>query len=548
MKRRGWLWVLGGCLAAIVVLGAVLVLFGPSLYRAFYLSKVGDSGGVLRPAQAAYDVRRYDLDIYIAPATRTITGHNLITVAVNAPLDVFEVQLDDLLQISAASVDGVAAQFTHADGLISVRLPVAWQAGERHAVRITYGGQPVEALNPPWIDGFVWEQTPSGAPWIGVTTEGSGGDLWWPCKDHPSDEPDEGMTITVTVPDDLVALSNGRKTGEQHNADGTLTTHWTVHYPINNYNVTLNIAPYVPVEAPYHGIDGTLNETIIFWAIPEHAEPAKKLWAEQGAKILTVLGKRFGEYPFLKDKYWVAETPYLGMEHQTIIAYGNNFKNNAYGFDNLLLHETAHEWWGNKITARDWADFWIHEGFGSYAEAVYVNDTLGKEKYFEYMRRTCSHVGNRTPIVQGENITASRAYIGDIYTKGSCVLHALRWLVGDEAFFQALYRFQTDPQYAYGLVDTQDFIDLVAQISGQDIDWFWQRYIYQAAAPRLYMERSNGVVTLRWDDPGFAMPLPVKFGGILHRINFDDGTARISVPAGAELEIDPQGWVLMERE
>ena len=187
----------------------------------------------------------------------------------------------------------------------------------------------------------------------------------------------------------------------------------------------MNIAPYVPIEESYKGIDGTLDERIVFWALPEHVEKARVMW-KQAPKMLEVLGRRFGEYPFLRDKYWVAETPYLGMEHQTIVAYGADFEDNKFGFDSLLLHETAHEWWGNKITAADWGDFWIHEGFGTYAEAVFVNDTLGVEKYLEYMRRPRKHLGNRKPIVQGRDLTAGAAYIGDIYGKGALVLHTLR--------------------------------------------------------------------------------------------------------------------------
>ena len=218
---------------------------------------------------------------------------------------------------------------------------------------------------------------------------------------------------------------------ETSNADGTTTTRWQVSYPINNYLVTFNAAPYVPIEAEYRGVDGTLDETIVFWAIPEHVEQAKKMW-KQAPKMLEVLGKRFGEYPFLDDKYWVAETSYLGMEHQSLVAYGADFEDNKYGFDGLLLHETAHEWWGNKITVDDWADFWIHEGFGTYAEAVFVNDTLGVDKYLEYVGRFRHGIANRKPIIQGDELTAGKAYIGDIYGKGALVLHSLRYLMGDD--------------------------------------------------------------------------------------------------------------------
>lgn len=536
----------------LILISLIAAFIGVKWYRYQLWQEVGISGGELRPAQAAYDVQHYALAVRVFPEEERISGSNTVTVVTQSPLSVFELQLDDRLVVSSIEVDGKTASFTHQNGLISVPLSQAWQPGERHAVKVSYAGEPIEALMPPWIDGLVWEETPSGKPWIGTTTQGSGGDLWWPVKDHPSDEPDEGMSIALTVPEGLTGLTNGRLVGKTTNPDGSITSHWKIGYPINNYAVSLNIAPYVPIEAPYTGINGNLNETIIFWAIPEHVEKAKKLWAEQGAKILRVLGKRFGEYPFINDKYWVAETPYLGMEHQTIVAYGSNFKNNDFGFDSLLLHETAHEWWGNKITARDWADFWIHEGFGSYAEAVYVNDTLGLDRYLDYMRKTCAGVKNQAPIIQGKNLTEEEAYISDIYTKGACVLHALRWLVGDEVFFKALYKFQNDPRYAYKLVDTEDFTSIVENLHGESLDWFWQRYLYKAQPPQLTVSQQKQgddiLLTLQWADKGFAMPLQVMINGELKRIAMPVGEAKLRLPVNAAIEIDPQDWVLAQVE
>lgn len=535
---------------AVLALAALAagVRYGYFAWQRHQWEQVAISGGPLRPAQAAYDVRHYDLAVAVHPDRQTIDGRNTITVAVLKPLDVFEVQLDGHLQVGKVTVDGRPADFTHENGLISVPLARPWPAGSRHAVTINYGGEPYVAINPPWMDGFVWAQTPAGAPWIGVTSEGSGGDIWWPCKDSPTDEPDEGMAIALTVPDDLVGLSNGRKVGETHNPDDTVTTRWRVSYPINNYDVTINAAPYVPVKAPYHGIHGDLDETIIFWALPEHEAQARKMWEREGAKILTVLGRRFGEYPFLRDKYWVAEAPYRGMEHQTIVAYGAKFKDNDYGFDSLLLHETAHEWWGNKVTARDWADYWLHEAFASYAEAVYVNDTLGEAKYLEYMHDKCRHSRNKKPIVQGDNLIGEQAYIGDLYTKGACVLHTLRWLIGDKLFFKALYQFQNDPRFAYKLVSTEGFTGLVGELTGRDLGWFWQRYLFKAAEPEYSMTRqSNGdtdTITLQWRERTFGLPLPVSVDGKSRRIDMPGGKASFDVPHGAKVVIDPDGWVL----
>jgi len=531
-------------LSVIVVVLVLLIVVGLMGIAWYVKNQMLDSGGPLSRGQAAYDVQHYRIEVAVHPDSKTIDGRATTTVRTVAPVDVFEIHLDDRLTVQVAEVDGVVVDFEHDDGLIEVALKQSWRAGERHSVQISYGGKPKIALKPPWIDGFVWSETPSGAPWIGVTGQGDGGDNWWPCKDHPSDEPDEGFDILLTVPDDLVALSNGGKISEKDNGDGTITTEWHVSYPINNYLVTLNIAPYVPIEEPYSGIDGGLDETLIFWSLPENVEEARVMW-RQMPRILEVLGKRFGEYPFFEDKFWVAHAPYLGMEHQTIVAYGDEFTDNEYGFDSLLLHEVAHEWWGNKITAKDWADFWLHEGFGVYAEAIYVLDTLGEQRYLDYMEMVRGRIRNRTPIVQGDDLTSAQAYTGDIYPKGAWVLHMLRWLLGDEQFFEIVWRFVNDPSFAYGFVESEDFFALVEEVSGRDdLAWFWDRYVFRAELPEWTMRRNGETVHLSWDDACFEMPLPVQVGGETRRVEMPGGAAEFSAGPGETVEVDPDGRIL----
>ncbi len=544
IKFPRWLKVLS-IIAVVLVLLIGVGLLGVGWY---VKNQMLDSGGPLSPAMAAYDVRHYRIDVGVKPESKTIDGRTTATVETVAPMALFEINLDDRLTVAEVDVDGVVAEFEHDEGLIRVSLVPSWGVGERHSVQITYGGKPKVALKPPWIGGFVWSETPSGAPWIGVTGQGDGGDNWWPCKDHPSDEPDEGIDITLTVPDDLVGLSNGLLLAERDNGDGTITTEWHVSYPINNYLVTLNIAPYVPIEEPYHGIDGTLDETLIFWSLPENVDEARIMW-HQMPRILEVLGQRFGEYPFFEDKFWVAHAPYLGMEHQTLVAYGDQFEDNDYDFDSLLLHEVAHEWWGNKVTAKDWADFWLHEGFAVYAEALYVLDTLGEQRYSEYMAMVRGRVHNRTPIVQGDDLTSAGAYTGDIYTKGAWVLHMLRWLLGDDQFFEIVWRFANDESFAHGFVETEDLMALVAEVSDRnDLDWFWNRYVFKAKLPRWSISREakpgGDLVQLSWDEAEFEMPLPIRVGEEIRRVEMPGGAAEFEVPPGQPVEVDPEGWVL----
>jgi aminopeptidase N len=546
MKRKGlprWLKITS-IVVAVLLVAVLALLIGLGWY---VKRQMLQSGGKLPASMAAYDVRHYDLAVRVDPVERRIDGRNTVTVAVLEPIHRFEIHLDNRLEVSSVTSDGEACAFRHVDGVVAVELREAWQVGERHDVAITYGGEPKVALRPPWIDGFVWSETPSGAPWIGVTGQGDGGDNWWPCKDHPSDEPDEGMDIALTFPSGLVGLSNGKLIEEVDNGDGTSTTKWRVSYPINNYLVTVNIAPYVRIEERYHGIDGTLDEPLVFWSVPEYEQYARVMW-RQMPKILEVLGRRFGEYPFFDDKFAVAHAPYYGMEHQTLVAYGALFTDNDFGFDDLLLHEVAHEWWGNKITVSDWTDFWIQEGFATYAEALYVLDTLGENRYLDYMARLRQRIDDREPLVRGKDLTSAQAYSGDIYFKGAWVLHTLKWLVGDDDFFETIWRFANDPKYAYGLVTSEDLVELVASVSGRDIGWFWDRYLYRAEEPRWRVKRKldgdQELVTITWDDRSFEMPLPVRIAGEERRVEMQGGRASFLVERGTRVEVDPLGQIL----
>jgi aminopeptidase N len=546
MKQEGPpRWLKAPSFVATFLLVAVLaLLIGLGWYAT---RRVLEPAGRLPASMAAYDVRHYDLAVQVDPAERRIDGRTTVTVKVLEAIEVFEIHLDDRLVVVSVTSNGNVCSFRHADGVIAVELDRPWNRGEEHELTISYGGRPKVALRPPWIDGFVWSETPSGAPWIGVTGQGDGGDNWWPCKDHPSDEPDSGMNIALTVPSGLVGLSNGRLIDEVDHGDGTVTTTWRVSYPINTYLVTVNIAPYVKIEEPYHGIDGTLDETLVFWSVPEYEQYARAMW-RQMPRILEVLGRRFGEYPFFEDKFAVAHAPFYGMEHQTVVAYGALFTDNEFGFDDLLLHEVAHEWWGNKITVSDWADFWIQEGFATYAEALYVLDTLGEGRYLEYMARLRQRIDDLHAVVRGRNLTSNQAYTGNIYFKGAWVLHSLRWLIGEKDLNEVIYRFANDGRYAYGFVSSEDLAELVFEVSGMEIDWFWQRYLYRTGEPEWRLiqrtRRDHDWITILWDDPDFEMPLQVWIGGRQYRVEMTGGRATLVVERGTTVEIDPLGQVL----
>jgi len=537
---------------ALLTLVVVGVRLGRTLVRR---SQVLDSGGPLSALEAAYDVRRYDLEIGLDPPRRALSGRLVATVTATSGLARFEIDLDRRLRISEVRVDDALVPFSHDGGKILAEPPRPWSAGERHRVSIRYAGRPKISSDPPWIDGFVWAEAPSGQPWVGVTDEIDGADDWWPAKDHPSDEPDEGMSITLTVPKGLLGLSNGRRIDQRTETDGATTSRWEVHAPINNYLVTVAAGPYVELTETYHGADGALAVPMSFWVLPEHRDAALRLWRE-APRALEILARRFGEFPFLADKIGAVEAPFDGMEHQTLIALGDGLVPGPSGRYDVLVHELAHEWWGNKVTARDWDDFWIHEGFATYAEVLYVEAVDGAAAARDDLELRRIEIRNERPLTAGRTRTAAEAYEDDIYDKGAWVLATLRWQIGDDAFFRFLRRFSGDPPSACRLVDSAEVERLAEEESGRDLGWFWERYLRRAGLPRWRESRQRGTTTdqvcFRWSPPGFELALPLRVGATEpsavapERLEMPGGEGCLEVPSGTPVVVDPAGRILAE--
>ncbi|NBU36461.1 MAG: M1 family peptidase, partial [Bacteroidetes bacterium] len=507
----------------------ILCFLGICLISVFYAkgqTDILDSGGKLSSAQASYDVNFYDLKLQINPDEKHISGKLLIDAIIVQPLSEFVLDLDSLLKVEmirqinpSKSFQNVS--FSHINGKIVISLTHTFQAGENIKLEVLYSGKPRIAPNPPWEGGFTFSKTTSGAHWIATSCQTNGADLWWPVKDHVSDEPDS-MALHIRVPNPLVVASNGKLVSAEKHADATTTYHWYISTPINVYNVALNIAPYEVISGKMRSVAGD-EFPVVFYALPEDAEKAKKLFPEIIAH-LQFYEKYLGPYPFRRDKYGVAQTPHLGMEHQTIIAYGAKFNNGSmtggkdWGFDALHHHELGHEWWGNLVTNADWKDMWIHEGFCSYMQALYQEDRLGKEAYLEYihgMRR----FNNTLPIAPKEVKTAKEIYRAPIYNKGAWTLHTLRYLLGDRVFFKALRKmtypdpaleFSTDGS-ACRFVQTSDFIRICEEESGLNLNWFFDVYVRQAALPQLEKNIENNVLFLKWKTPDqLPFPMPVS--------------------------------------
>jgi len=525
------------------------------------------SGGPLMPEQAAYDVKFYDLALRVDPAQQTIRGVLTVQALIVQPTEWFVMDLDNPLAVdSVKAVDSsgktMPMQFERREGKLWIQFPLTKQPGAMVKIAVAYGGKPRVAPRPPWVGGFVWSQTPSGEPWIGVTAQNDGADIWWPCKDHPSDEPDS-FALHITVPQPLVVASNGKLQGVVKNSDNTQTFNWYVSTPINNYDVTVDIAPYKLLETTYKSVSG---ETIpvSFYSIPQDYEKAKIL-LPHFLEYIRFFEDRLGPYPFRADKIGVAETTYLGMENQTITADGNKFNNNEDGFDGLLFHELGHEWWGNLVTASDWRDFWLHEGFESYMDALYSGQMKGEEGYRQHMQRIRGSLNNQKPVAPRESRTTIQMYLmapdyvrsdGDIYSKGAWILHTLRYVIGDDAFFKSLRRMAYNTPQMEKIKDggqchfatTDDFRHIAEEVSGKKLDWFFEVYLRQAKLPKLISQIDQNRLSLHWETPDnlpFPMPVHVKLGDKTEVIIASTAVSTIELPSNVTPVIDPDGRILM---
>ena len=528
-----------------------------------------DSGGPLMPEQAAYDVTHYDLTLAVNPTEQSIKGTLVATARIVSPTEWFVLDLDPPLTVESvnaieANGKSMPLEFERRGGKIWIAFPLTKQPGETVKVSVSYGGKPRVAPRPPWVGGFIWAKTATGEPWIATACQNDGADLWWPVKDHPSDEADS-IALHITVPEPLIVASNGRFEGVKKNGDGTQTFNWLMTVPMNNYSVALNIAPYRTIEGQFKSMTGE-TVPVTFWVLPENYAEGQKLFP-QIAEHLAFFEKYLGPYPFRADKIGVAQTPHLGMEHSTVTAYGANFRNNAYGFDSLLFHELGHDWWANLVTASDWRDFWLHEGFQSFMDALYAGALKGDDAYRQYLAGQRAHLRNKQAVAPRESRTTVQVYLaapdyvnsdGDIYGKGALILNTLRYLIGDEAFFKALRRMAyPDPKMErvkdgkqFRFATTDDFRHIAEEASGMKLNWFFDVYLRQPALPRLVTETKGNSLTLRWETPNnlpFPMPVEVQTGGQTRRVEVGQNGASVTVDAGQPPVIDPKGWILKEQ-
>lgn len=527
-----------------------------------------ESGGELTPELASFDVTHYNLDVEINPADSTLSGFVDVYFTIVQPTNRIALALDPRLQIMSVSQIGKPDQTyrpVRNDSTRTFYIPFSQtlQPGDKDSLRIRYGGKPKIAENPPWDGGLVWEKTPSGEPWVAVANQTIGAWVWWPNKDHVSDKADS-VSINITVPENLTVASNGRFRGTTNLENSKKSWHWYVSVPVNNYNVSFNIAPYETISEPYTSTSGDVFD-ITFWVLPEFREQGEELFP-QFSEQMRFLEELLGPYPFRADKYGVAHTPYLGMEHQSIIAYGAGFENGAlFGetadFDDLHQHELAHEWWGNLVTVWDWRDFWLHEGFGTYMQPLYAEHLGGKEAYNKMIELFRSRINEENPLPVAPRESMSTVEItqgsrgGNVYYKGALFLHTLRYVIGDDSFFTLLRRFaypEPELESVTGgeqvrFVTTDDFLNMAEDISGTELDWLFDVYLRKAELPVLRASRSEGVVVMQWqtpDDIPFPMPIDVRIDGQMMTLVPENNRISFQLPDHIEVEADPDNRIL----
>ncbi|MEC7871615.1 MAG: M1 family metallopeptidase [Candidatus Neomarinimicrobiota bacterium] len=482
--------------------------------------------GELLPERICYDVQRYDLNINIDVNKRALSGYvDFKAIAVN---DFTKLQIDLASNMNLDSVVYNNRQLTtnRTEDAVLVDFPQIDQ-NNLFAFRVYYHGVPQEAKNPPWDGGFVWRKDEMGRDYISVACEGDGCGLWWPLKDHISDEPDNGASMTFTVPEDLYCVSNGRLISTYQNPErNTKTYTWEVLSPINNYNISVQLGNYVLLQDTVYRDNGNL-ETMNHYVLDYHKDVASTVFP-QARQVIRFFEKYYGDYQFWNDGYKLVEVSYLGMEHQSAVTYGNVWNNwggdhrswtkDYYGIiDGLLFHETAHEWWGNSITATDPAHVWIHEGMATYSESVFIEDQLGYNVMIDFMLRKRNGIRNKLPIVGPEN--QNYWAFGDSYNKGAWALHTLRHIIdNDRLWWDILKSFAVNN--AKSNVNTKDFQRHVEEKYGSNMSYFFKQYFYENDIPLLEYYQDKGKLYFTWKNvhENFVMPLDIEINGIETRI------------------------------
>ena len=475
--------------------------------------------GSITPERTWWDLKYYHLDIVVNPADSTIEGKNKVIYSVLQQGQVLQIDLQAPLTISKVVQNGQSLQIVREGNAHFISLETVQTPGTLQEIVVFYGGKPRVALRPPWDGGITWQKDENGLPFIASSCQGIGASIWWPCKDHMYDEVDS-MLISVNVPGNLVNVSNGRLRKVDTLDNHTKTWHWFVSNPINNYGVNINIGDYVHFSEKFAGEKGELD--LDYWVLRNNLEKAKSQFKEV-PRMMKAFEHWFGPYPFYDDSYKLVEVPYLGMEHQSSITYGNGYQNGYRGmdlsnsgwglkFDFIIVHESGHEWFANNITYKDMADMWIHEGFTNYSENLFVEYYFGKEAGAAYVKGTRKRIRNDRPVIgfYGVNYSGS----GDMYNKGGNMLHTLRQIVNDDEKWRSMLRGLNQECY-HQTVTTAQIEDFLSEKSGRGLSSFFDQYLRDIRIPVFEYEVKDGTIHYRWSNcvGDFDMPIRIYSSG-----------------------------------
>ncbi len=481
--KKGWL-------VAIIALLSVNSAFSQLLEQKKTFTRADTLRGSLRPERTCYDVQFYELKVKVDTISKSISGSSEIFFKATSDIRTMQVDLLDSMVIDDITYKGTRLFYTREFNAVFIAFMNPVPQGTESSILIKYHGTPIKAKRAPWDGGFVWRHDHNNKMWVGVACEGLGASSWWPCKDHLSDEPDKGIRMIYTVPKGLKCVANGQFIGQKD--DGSWSTFtYLVTYPINTYNVTLNIGDYVHFEDEYMAADGQKLK-LNYDVMPYNLDKAKEQF-----KIVKPMMKCYeqyvGKYPFWRDGYRLVETSYLGMEHQSCIAYGNHYRMGYDGidfsriglmFDYIIIHESGHEWWGNSVSAKDLADMWIHEGFCTYTESIFIECRYGRDTALRYINAKKPTVNNQAPI-QGPYLGVNEEGNGDMYNKGMLMLNTLRTVVNNDPLWWQIIKGTCDTAFKYKVIDAADIIGYFNQKSGKNLTPIFNQYLKYAAIPKL---------------------------------------------------------------
>lgn len=530
----------------------VLLAINPS-YSQKSFTRADTLRGSITPERAWWDVNHYHLAVEIFLETKSIKGSNTIRYKVLSESQVLQLDLQEPLKITSIVQAGEELDFKREGAAHFVTLKKKQVPGSFEELIVSYEGQPKEAIRPPWDGGITWQKDSNGKPFIASSNQGIGSSIWWPLKDHPADEVDS-LRISVTVPEGLMDVSNGRLV-EIEMGNGKNTFHWTVVNPINDYGVNINIGDYVHFGEKYAGEKGTLD--MDYFVLRENLEKAK-VHFQDAARMMKAFEHWFGPYPFYEDGFKLVDAPYLGMEHQSSVTYGNGYQMGYRGrdlsgtgwglkFDFIIIHEAGHEWFANNITYKDVADMWIHESFTNYSESLFLDYHYGKEAGQQYVRGTRMNIANDRPIIGTYGVNQRGS--GDMYYKGGNLLNMLREILNDDEKWRQILR-GLNQEFYHQTVNTQQIESYISQAFGMDLTPIFDQYLRDERIPVLeYYYSDNQTLQYRWISsiPSFTMPVDVEIGGEKVRIQPKTAWSELKMTTNAEVKVDPDYYVGVSR-